>query len=353
MKKQNFLKSFLSVLIVSILVLGTTACSPKKSESDNKGGNSSQAQVETDSKPEKTKYPLTITTYGSDGEELKTVYKKAPEKALAVYQGSIETLLALGLEDKIAATAGLDNEVSSDLKPAFDKVKYLTEFAPSKESVTMLNPDLILSWGSYFGDKTLGDAASLVNNGTNIYINSNTRKKDAEARTLENEFTDILNLGKIFDVQEKAHQIVDDMKSEIDKVAEKTSKIEKKPTALILEFQGDTIVNYGASSLGGDMVTKLGGKLVNEDGADLGKEDIINLNPDVIFVVYMPYSGDDAEKIKKENLDKILEDKSLASISAVKNKRVQPIMLGDMYASGIRTKNGIVNFAEGLYPNLK
>ncbi|WP_304341404.1 ABC transporter substrate-binding protein [Metaclostridioides mangenotii] len=352
MKKQKFLKSFLSVLIVTILVLGTTACSPKKSESDNNKGNGSQAQ-ETDSKPEKTKYPLTITTYGSNGEELKTVYKKAPEKALAVYQGSIETLLALGLEDKIAAAAGLDNEVSSDLKPAFDKVKYLTEFTPSKESVTMLNPDLIFSWGSYFSDKTLGDAASLVNNGTNIYINSNTRKKDGEARTLENEFTDILNLGKIFDVQEKAHQIVDDMKSEIDKVAEKTSKIDKKPTALILEFQGNTIVNYGASSLGGDMVTKLGGKLVNEDGADLGKEDIITLNPDVIFVVYMPYSGDDAEKVKKENLDKILKEKSLASLSAVKNKRVQPIMLGDMYASGIRTKSGIVNFAEGLYPNLK
>ncbi len=29
MKKQKFLKSFLSVLIVTILVLGTTACSPK------------------------------------------------------------------------------------------------------------------------------------------------------------------------------------------------------------------------------------------------------------------------------------------------------------------------------------
>ncbi len=67
----------------------------------------------------------------------------------------------------------------------------------------------------------------------------------------------------------------------------------------------------------------------------------------------MPYSGDDPQAVKKENLNKIITDKSLASLSAVKNNRVKPIMLGDMYASGIRTKNGIINFADGLYPNLK
>ncbi len=34
-------------------------------------------------------------------------------------------------------------------KEAFDKVEYLTEFTPSKETVTMLNPDMILTWGIY------------------------------------------------------------------------------------------------------------------------------------------------------------------------------------------------------------
>ena len=48
-----------------------------------------------------TTYPVTVTTYGRDGSELETLYEKAPEKVLAVYQGCIETLLALGLEDHI------------------------------------------------------------------------------------------------------------------------------------------------------------------------------------------------------------------------------------------------------------
>ena len=30
-------------------------------------------------------------------------------------------------------------------------------FAPDKETVTLMEPDFIFSWGSYFGDKKLGD----------------------------------------------------------------------------------------------------------------------------------------------------------------------------------------------------
>lgn len=73
------------------------------------------------------------------GLELETTYEKAPEKVLAVYQGCIETLLALGLEDHIVATAGLDNEVPEDQKAAFSKTDYLDEFTPSLETVTCLS----------------------------------------------------------------------------------------------------------------------------------------------------------------------------------------------------------------------
>lgn len=112
-----------------------------------------------------TEYPVTVTTYSREGEELETTYEKAPEKVVAVYQGSIETLLALGLEDHIVAAAGLDNEVPEDQQAAFEKVNYLDEFTPSLETVTMLEPDMIFSWGSLFGDQTLGNAADWIAKG--------------------------------------------------------------------------------------------------------------------------------------------------------------------------------------------
>lgn len=60
---------------------------------------------------------------------------------------------------------------------------------------------------------------------------------------------------------------------------------------------------------------------------------MVEQNPDVIFVVYMENSGDDGEDVKSTCVAKVMEDPSFASLDAVKNGRVYPIMLGDMYAS--------------------
>ena len=304
---------------------------------------------------ESTEYPLTITTYDQNGNEVETTYEKAPEKVLAVYQGCVETMLALGLEDHLAAAAGLDNAVPDDQAEAFEQVNYLDEFTPSLETATMLEPDMIFSWGSILADDRLGDVASWTEKGCNVYINSNTRHRtgdESHARTLENEITDLLNIGKIFDVQEEAEAIVADIQSVIDQTTEAASALEERPTVLILEPLGDEITNYGASSLGGDMVTKLGAELANPDASQVGKEDIIAANPDVIFVVYMPYSGDDPETVMNDQLNVILGDEALQSLDAVANGKVYPIMLSEMYASATRTQDGMVTFAQGLYPDL-
>ncbi|MDK7733361.1 ABC transporter substrate-binding protein [Propionimicrobium lymphophilum] len=291
-------------------------------------------------------YPVEVTTYNYAGDEVKTTYEKAPEKVLAVYQGSIETMIALGLEDHVVAAYGLDNEVKPEWKAGFEKINYKEEpFAPDKETVTVMQPDMILSWGSLFGEKNLGDVDGWHAKGTNTYINTNTRAGD-HPRTLENEYTDILNIGKIFNVEDKAQKLVDEMKSEIEKTAAAQSGEAK--SVMILEPIKGEITNYGTTSLAGDMVTKLGGKLANPDAKKVGKEDIVSANPEVIFVVYMAYAGDDPETVKKTQLELITEDPALANVEAVKNGNVHLIMLGDMYAAGPRTLDGIKTIAAGL-----
>lgn len=302
-----------------------------------------------------TKYPLTITNYDQSGNEIETTYEKAPKKVLAVYQGCVETMLALGLKDHLVAAAGLDNEVPQEQMEAFKTINYLDEFTPSLETSTMLEPDMIFSWGSIFANDRLGNVDSWISKGCNTYMNSNTRPGSDKAkhnRTLDNEYTDILNIGKIFDVQDKAEAMVADIQSVVDQTTEATADLEERPSVMILEPLGDSITNYGKTTLGGDMVTALGGQLANPDAPSAGKEDIVAANPDVIFVVYMPYSGDDPETVKNEQLNVILEDESLKSLDAVKNNRVYPIMLSEMYASATRTQDGMITFAEGLYPDL-
>ena len=295
--------------------------------------------------------PVTITNYNYAGEEVSYTYEKIPEKVVAVYQGSIETMIALGLEDHVVASYGLDNEVKPEWQEGFARMNYQEDvFAPDKETVTLLQPDMILSWGSLFSDKNLGDVDGWNGKGVATYINSNTRG-GGYPRTLENEYTDILNLGRIFDVEEKAEALVQEMRTA---VADTLASVEGKtgPRVAVVEPIGGGMTNYGADTLAGDMVTQLGGTLVKPEGGEMGKEDLVQADPDVIFVVYMAYSGDDPETVKAQQLAAIRDDPALASLSAVQNGRVQLVMLGDVYAAGPRTVDGIRTMAAGMYPDL-
>ena len=296
-------------------------------------------------------YPVTITNYDYSGAPVTYTYEKAPERVLCVYQGCIETMIALGLEDRVLASYGLDNEVKDEWKDGFAQMNYdETVFAPDKETVTLLEPDMIFSWGSYFSDERLGDVYEWNDKGVGTYINSNTAR--GGSRTLENEYTDILNIGRIFDVEEKAQALVDEMQAQVADTLAAAEGHDPVRVAVVEPISG-TITNYGADTLAGDMVTALGGELAKPEGSDMGKEDLVACDPDVIFVVYMAYSGDDPESVMAQQLSLIQDDPAFASLSAVQSGNIHLIMLGDMYASGPRTIDGLRTLAQGMYPDLE
>ncbi len=295
-------------------------------------------------------YPVTITNYDYAGNPVEYTYRKAPERVICVYQGCIETMIALGLEDHVLASYGLDNGVKDEWKDGFGRMNYDSSvFAPDKETVTLLEPDMIFSWDSYFGEKKLGDVYEWNRKGVATYISANSGA--AKIRTLENEYNDILNIGRIFDAEEKAKELVDKMKQQVEDTLA-AAKGQEAVRVAVLEPISGKITNYAANSLAGDMVTQLGGQLVKPEGNEMGKEDLVAGDPDVIFVVYMAYAGDDPETVKAQQLSAIQDDPALASLSAIQSGRVYPIMLGDMYASGPRTGDGIRVFAQGMYPRL-
>ena len=206
------LKKLTTLLLSVMLIVGLVSCGTSKQLSSNENSNV-QSQENNDSH-----YPVTITTYNYLKEPVEITFDKAPERVVAIYQNSIETLLALGLEDKIVAAAGLDHDVKDEYKDAFSKVNYLEDFTPSKETIIMEKPDFILSWYSIFDDKRLGDIDYWNENGVNTYMSLNSGV--VSERTIENEINDILNLGKIFNVEDKAQEIVDNMQTKIDAALE-------------------------------------------------------------------------------------------------------------------------------------
>lgn len=336
----------LSALLALSLALALSACSGQSSTPDTSGSQPESSVSESAD----GYYPVTITNYNYAGQEVSYTYEETPQRVLAVYQGCIETMIALGLEDHVIASYGLDNEVKAEWQDGFSQMHYDDSvFAPDKETVTLLEPDFIFSWGSYFGDKMLGDVGAWNEKGVGTYMNSNT--VPGGTRTLENEYTDILNIGKIFHVEDKAQALVDEMKSQVAATLSAVQGQEPVKVAVVEPISGK-ITNYGAKSLAGDMVTALGGELAMPEADSISKEDLVAADPEVIFVVYMAYSGDDPQSVMDQQLSLIQDDPALQSLQAVKNGKVHLIMLGDMYASGPRTLDGLKTLAKGMYPEL-
>lgn len=334
-------RTFLAALAAAALTVQLAGCAAGTTQP------ASSVVTPQASAPADSHYPVTITNYNYAGEPVTYTYTQAPQRVVAVYQGSIESMIALGLEDHVVASYGLDNEVKAEWQEGFAQMNYQADvFAPDKETVTLLQPDLILSWGSLFSEKNLGDTTTWNAKGVGTYMNSNTCP--GGFRTLENEYTDLLNLGKIFDVEDRAEALVAEMRQEI---ASTLQAVEGRPAvrAAVVEPIGGTVTNYGVNTLAGDMVTQLGGQLVQPEGSEMSKEALVTADPEAIFVVYMAYSGEDPETVIASQLAAITEDPALASLSAVRNGRVYPVMLGDVYAAGPRTVDGIRTIAAGLY----
>lgn len=328
--------------LICVLLAGCMAMAPVTA------GFAAEATTEAASEGEKkTEYPLTISNFNYEKEAVEETFEKAPEKVITFWNNSVETMLALGLGDRVISAVGVDeSSILPELQDEFDKMVAGKEYnaftdsnaAMSKEYAIMLEPDFILGWKSTFSDKTIGDVDYWQENGVNTYIALNSNDI-SEYRTVENEYTDILTLGEIFDVQDKAEEIVSEIKDEVARVTEAVAGQEKQKV-VVVEFMKDSIWNYDKTMLVGDMVAQMGGELMDLP-SDIGAEDLLNADPDVLFII-----GDD------EKVADFMANEAYGSLSAVQNERVFPLDLSDVYTSGIRTIRGLNAIGKALYPDL-
>lgn len=328
--------------LICVLLAGCMAMAPVTA------GFAAEATTEAASEGEKkTEYPLTISNFNYEKEAVEETFEKAPEKVITFWNNSVETMLALGLGDRVISAVGVDeSSILPELQDEFDKMVAGKEYnaftdsnaAMSKEYAIMLEPDFILGWKSTFSDKTIGDVDYWQENGVNTYIALNSNDI-SEYRTVENEYTDILTLGEIFDVQDKAEEIVSEIRDEVARVTEAVAGQEKQKV-VVVEFMKDSIWNYDKTMLVGDMVAQMGGELMDLP-SDIGAEDLLNADPDVLFII-----GDD------EKVADFMANEAYGSLSAVQNERVFPLDLSDVYTSGIRTIRGLNAIGKALYPDL-
>lgn len=293
-------------------------------------------------------YPRTLQNYDSNRKKINIRFFRKPKRVLAHHQNIIEALLALEEGKNIIAGAFTGTETRQftwRYAKLAEAIPIINQYDFDLETVLMLHPDLIIGWQSTFSSRMLRPTSFWHERGINTYIAANSNSI-LPIGTIDDECKFINDLGYIFNKQELADTLINEIREELEHTKKQVTGL-PHPRALILEFMGKNITVYDKNRLAGDMVTSLGGELL-PTGRTIDAETLIELNPDVIFIVRT--NGIMDESFYR---NRVMNNKAFRTISAVKNKRVYPVPLIFMYVSGIRTIEGIRLFKKGLYPELE
>ncbi|MDM5225155.1 ABC transporter substrate-binding protein [Cytobacillus sp. NJ13] len=271
-------------------------------------------------------------------------YEEAPKRAISLNQHVTEIMLALGLEDSMAGTAFLDNEIYEPLQEAYDKVPVLAEQYPSKEQVISAEADFLYGgWDSAFNEKNIATREELKELGINSYLQSSSVKV---APTLEDIYSDIRNISKIFRVEERGEKLIAQMNQEIEAITSQLPEV-KEPLDVLVYDSGETDVFTATQNFMNTLVTMSGGHNVFGDvkgnWATVSKEDAVEREPDVIVVI--DYGSTTAE----QKIEFLKKDPALSQTPAVQNERFVILPLSAA-SEGVRVGEALEVLTKGFYP---
>lgn len=165
---------------------------------------------------------------------------------------------------------------------------------------------------------------------------------------MEDVYTDFMNIGKIFRVEEKANALVEELRTNIEETASKVA--EKEPVSV---FVCDASSNEEACmTVGGglpqDLIEKAGGKNIVTDGdtnwiRGYSWEKIIAADPEWIVVDYYA-SADEADVV----LNLLKTDSKLSQMKAVKEGNIVLVGLTELSCSE-RIDECVENLAEKFH----
>ncbi|MGL4654816.1 MAG: ABC transporter substrate-binding protein [Sarcina sp.] len=333
-------KKFICLCTAILLTTSFVSCGQGKTQTTTTTNTATTEQVSS-----KTQYPVTIQNFNYDRKMVDSTYQKAPERVITSVATATEIMIRLGLSDRIVAALET-TDIPDDIKDEYSKLKLLNfKELKNKEIAMTYEPDMIFGWWDDFNPHLLNKTEDWNANGVNTFIQANSGA--SSYRVFDNMYNDILDIGKIFDVEDKSEKLVNDMKKRVHNIQVKAKEIESKPKVLVAEHTSKgTLRLYGKGSIPHEMIERLGAIDVAEGVAtDYTSEHLIKANPDVIIVPHL------TSQDPKEMVDKLLNDPALANVTAIKNKRVHSITRSEIYGSCPRTIDGFENFAKFIYPN--
>jgi len=275
-------------------------------------------------------FPVTIT----DDANQEVTIESEPESIVSIQASNTEIAYALGLGDKIVGVSDFCNYPPE----ALEKEKVGGQDI-NIEKVLSLQPDLALVTDYHY--ETHPDILKqLEEAGTKVIVVGDTS-------SFEEVYKNIEMIGQATGTEDKANEIVTDMKDRLDVVKEKAAEITDKKKVWVEVSPSPDIFTTGKNTFMHEMLESINAINAAEDQdgwVKLTEEEIVKLNPDVIITTYGYYVENPSEQV--------LARKGWADVPAIKNEQVFDVDNDTVTRPGPRLIEGVETLAKLIYPEV-
>lgn len=290
-----------------------------------------------------TGYPLTLDNCGTE-----VTFDAAPERVVTIKSSTAETMLALGLGDRIVGAAFLDGPVPDSLADAAAGTAVADPFSdevPGSEATLALEPDLVYAgWESNLTADGAGDRGTLASLGVASYVSPAACKAPEympDPLTFDDVFAEVAEVGQIFDAGAAADDLVAEQRATLDSVVP-----DDRGLSALWYSSGSDIPYVGAGIGAPQMIMDAVGLAnvaadVEDTWTSLAWEEVIEADPDVLVLV------DAAWNSAQDKIERLESNPATAAMTAVREGRYLTVPFPATEA-GVRNVDAVVDLREQL-----
>jgi len=251
-------------------------------------------------------------------------FENPPERAVSNDVNLTEMMLVLGLADQMVGYTGISGwkTLDAEMRSGVKELPELSAKYPTKEVLVGADADFFFAGWNY-GMKVNGEVTpeTLKPFGIKVYelTESCSHIMDKQKASLEDMYNDILNLGKIFGVEDRAKTLVASYKSELKNFEEDFKNIEQGLRVFVYDSGEDAPFTAGRYAMPTALIEAAGGRNIMDDFSKswgtVTWEEVVERDPQVVVIVNY---GDVTAEQKR---DYMISNPAFKNISAVKNDR--------------------------------
>ncbi|MBU0736522.1 MAG: ABC transporter substrate-binding protein [Alphaproteobacteria bacterium] len=264
-------------------------------------------------------YPVTVKSCDRD-----VTFDAPPARAVSNDVNLTEMMLALKLQDRMVGYTGISGWKTLDegLRDGVKEMPELSPKYPTKEVLLNADADFYFAGWNY-GMKVGGEVTPETLEPFKIKVYELTEScihiMAKNKPTMDDMFIDLLNLGKIFDVEDRAEALVAGYRKQLDDITTRIGDIEKPVRVFVYDSGNEKPFTSGRFGIPTAMIEAAGGVNIMEDveksWTEVSWEPVIERNPEVVVIVnYGDVTAEQKISFMKENpafknLDAVKQDR--------------------------------------------